>query len=460
MRLQLNRRPWLLVLLLAMLIGPVAWATAAEAVSDQVIAARDEAPSDQELRTRLQGIFEEMEALQGIAVTAREGVIKLTGEAVNDSAVDSALSIAERLSGVVAVEENVRRSLDVASSLEPVLDDLQRKALQWYRGLPLYLFALLLFGLLVWLGLSLANWKSLWNRVAPTPFLAELIAQLVRVLSIGIALVLTLQLVGAAALVGTVLGGAGILSLAIGFAIRDTIENYIASILLSLRQPFRPNDHVVIGDDQGFVVRLTSRATILMTLEGNQLRIPNSIVFKSVILNYTSNPERRFSFELGVDASDDPTAALEVGLAAIDSYDFVLDQPSPGAHVVSVGDSNIVVSFRAWINQRETDLLKARSQAIRSVKEALEREGFTLPEPVYRLRFDNRLQLQAGGEDAEAAAERPGSGVAGPHPEDDRATPTVEQSDVEPDNYELERVVEERAKEAGENLLDENRPAE
>src|SRR3546814_11391197 len=71
--------------------------------------------------------------------------------------------------------------------------------------------------------------------------------------------------------------------------------------MLSRRQPFRANDHVVIEGHEGRVVRLTSRATILMTLEGNHLRIPNSTVFKAVILNYTRNPERRFDFELGIE---------------------------------------------------------------------------------------------------------------------------------------------------------------
>src|SRR3546814_8338036 len=80
--------------------------------------------------------------------------------------------------------------------------------------------------------------------------------------------------------------------------------------MLSLRQPFRANDHVVIEGHEGRVVRLTSRATILMTLEGNHLRIPNSTVFKAVILNYTRNPERRFDFELGI-RSEEHTSELQ-----------------------------------------------------------------------------------------------------------------------------------------------------
>src|SRR3546814_7123269 len=118
------------------------------------------------------------------------------------------------------------------------------------------------------------------------------------------------------------------LLISIGFAIRDTVDNYVSSLMLSLRQPFRANDHVVIEGHEGRVVRLTSRATILMTLEGNHLRIPNSTVFNAVILNYTRNPARRFAFELGIEANDDPVAGMALGLRAPRALDFVLDTPA------------------------------------------------------------------------------------------------------------------------------------
>jgi hypothetical protein len=120
-----------------------------------------------------------------------------------------------------------------------------------------------------------------------------------------------------------------------------------------VRQPFRANDHVVINEHEGKVARLTSRATVLLTLDGNHLRIPNSTVFKAVILNYTRNPERRFDFELGVDANDDPMAAIKSGLEAIGDLDFVLDDPAPMGNIVTVGDSNIVLCFRAWVDQEK-----------------------------------------------------------------------------------------------------------
>lgn len=232
----------------------------------------------------------------------------------------------------------------------------------------------------------------MWQRLTPNPFVAELLAQTVKVIFIIFGLILALSLIGAETILGTLLGGAGVIGIAVGFAVKDTIENYIASLMLSIRQPFRARDQIVINGQEGIVVRLTSRATILMTLDGNQLRIPNAEVFKGTILNYTKNPERRFTFELGVDANDDPLAAIKVGIDAICQLDFVLDEPKAIAVITNVGDSNIILEFQIWVDQSETDFAKARSIAIRETKHALENEGFSLPEPIYRLRFNDELE--------------------------------------------------------------------
>lgn len=132
----------------------------------------------------------------------------------------------------------------------------------------------------------------------------------VRVVNIVADLIVALQILGATALLGLVLGSAGVIGIALGFAVRDTVDNYVSSLMLSIRQPFRANDHVLIGDSEGRVIRLTSRATILMTLDGNHLRIPNATAFKAIILNYTRNPQRRIEFNLGIDSDDDPMQGM------------------------------------------------------------------------------------------------------------------------------------------------------
>ena len=368
------------------------------------------AQHDNEIRQRISGIFSEIEGLQPIAVSVTQGVVTLTGETPNEKKAQQAINLTNRLTDVVTVEDRINRTLDVQDNVTTVYQSIKAQTKNLIKASPLLLVGIVLFALVTWFGSWLSNRQKMWQRLTPNPFVAELLSQTVKVIFIIFGLILALSLIGAETILGTLLGGAGVIGIAVGFAVKDTIENYIASLMLSIRQPFRARDHIVINGKEGIVVRLTSRATILMTLDGNQLRIPNAEVFKSTILNYSKNPERRFSFELGVDTNDDPMAAIKVAIDVIRDLDFVLDKPKAIATIKEVGDSSIILDFKIWVNQLETDFSKARSIAIREAKHALENAGFSLPEPIYRLRFNHKLEkvlanLQSEGKESKDNSE-------------------------------------------------------
>lgn len=428
--------------------------TSASPAGQQLVQTRGIAPDDQAIENRIAAIFSQIDSLAHVEVEVREGVVSLTGTVSNSATALRATEIAGRLEGVVTVEDKIDRTLDIEGNVSPLVDNFNAKLKSYYRALPLLGLGVALFLIISFAGHLLANWMWLWRRVLRNPFLAELVSQAVRVASIAIALVLALSLVGATALMGTIIGGVGVLGIAIGFAVRDSLENYISSIMLSLRQPFRANEHVVIADQEGKVVRLTSRATVLMTLDGNHLRIPNAMVFKAVILNYSRNPERRFEFDLGVDAEDDPIAAMTLGLDTLDTLPFVLKQPDASAFIQTVGDSNIVLRFQGWVNQTDSDFNKARGLAISATKDALETGGFTLPEPIYRLRFD-------GAVDTDTVSRALGTGEPGRRKP--AKLPVPEGSDalnVAPDHHIEQKVDEERAEAMETDLLDSARPVE
>lgn len=406
--------------------------------------------SDEAIQQRIANIYDKISSIQDVEVAVSAGVVTLSGTTANELAARDARDIAIRTAGVVTVKDEIERTLDVSGNVGPVVQGFIDKAHNLYRALPLIILSLIVFIVFILLGGILARRKNAWRRIAPNPFLAEILSQAVRIGFWALGAIIALNLLGASSLVTTILGGAGVLGIAIGFAVRDSLENYISSIMLSLRQPFRAKDHVIINDKEGIVVRLTSRATILMTMEGNHLRIPNSVVFKGTILNYTTNPERRFSFELGVDAEDDPISGMNVGIESMQVHDFILDDPKPFAVIKTVGDSNILLQFFGWVDQTHTDFGKARSQAIRSVKDALETQGFTLPEPIYRLRFDGQLPDMALQ-----------TTQSGPKPKKKTPSKTVKDgTGVEKDTHLEEKINEERRSDGEDDLLDANRPTE
>ena len=428
-----------------------------ESPAQQIADTQDEG-ADARIAGRIEGIFAELPALAGINVAVKQGVVSLTGVVPDQEDIARAEAIAGRVSGVVTVENDLERDLSLSAQGEGIAS-LADRISGFVAMLPLIGLAFAVWAAISLIGYLLAGLSALWRKVAPNSFLAELIASAIRFVFVVGGLVVALDIIGASALLGAVLGGAGVIGLALGFALRDTIENYVASLMLSLRQPFRANDWVRIDDLEGRVIRLTSRATVLMTLDGNHLRIPNSQVFKAVITNFTRNPQRRFEFELGVDADDDARAASKLGRDTLAGLDFILSDPPPEARIKEVGDSNVVIRFLGWIDQNETDWWKAQSQAIPSVKEALEAAGFGLPEPIYRLRFDPRSATLPFENKAEGTTEKERE-AAKPMPQ---VTVTEADEDVSPAADIADMVNQERRQSGGEqdmDLLDHSRPVE
>ncbi|WP_379548809.1 mechanosensitive ion channel domain-containing protein [Qipengyuania sp. DSG2-2] len=430
---------------------------AASAVAGD-IAAPPEEGTDIAVKNRIANIFDELPSLAGVGYDVQAGVVTLSGQAPDAEAIQRAENLAMRIDGVVTVRNEIERSATVTDGIG-VLDGLADKAKRWMEMLPLIGLAALVGLLIALAGYAIAGFRPLWNRIAPNGFLAELIASAIRFIFAVLGIVVALDIIGAGALLGAVLGGAGVVGIALGFAMRDTIENYVASLMLSLRQPFRANDHVMIDDKEGRIIRLTSRATIMMTLDGNHLRIPNGQVFRAIILNFTTNPQRRFEFDLGVDADDDAQAARRLGRETLQALPFVLDHPPAEARIVEVGDSNVLIRFMGWVDQREADFIKAQSRAIPAVKVALEDAGFGLPEPIYRLRFDPRTtplpfsNIKSDGSQKPDAPSKPSTRPAtSSDPADD---------DVRPSDEIAEMVEAERAGPSQEaDLLDAERPTE
>ena len=417
----------------------------------------DSDEQDAAIARRIREILTELDGYEDVTVTVSSGIVTLRGTAIDGPAVNRLNEIAGRVEGVVTIENQVQETTDVARRLDPAIERFRARTEQFINYLPLAGVALAAFALVVTVGFLIARLQRPWNRLAPNAFIADIYRQVIRIIFILGGLVIALDILGATALLSTILGAAGIIGLAIGFAVRDTVENFIASIMLSIRQPFRPNDQVEIEGDIGKVIRLTSRATILLSFDGNHIRIPNATVFKSRIVNYTRNDERRFVIDLGVAYDTDLARAQELALQTVSSLPFVIDEPAPAVWIEQLGDSAVILQVAGWIRQHETSYLKARSEAWRLCMAAFDHAGIIMPETTLRV-------LGVG--------EAPSSASVVAHPEPvttpvasnaeaiAAATASVGDVDAAMDK-ELDRIVaSERAEKQGDDLLKKDAPEE
>lgn len=409
-----------------------------------------QAELDEEIRAGLQAVYDRVPALSGIDVEVSAGVVGLTGQVPDSRAAERAVTIAEAREGVVVVDDSELDSGDAGARIEDTWERLRGYGSDSVAMLPLFVAAFVIVaaaGTLAWLVGRLPGPPGPGRR---NPFLRALLQRLLQFALVVGGLIVALQLLDATALVGAVVGTAGLAGLALGFAFKDIAENYLAGIILSLRNPFAKNDLIVVGGHEGKVVRLTGRETVLMTPDGNHVQIPNATVFREPLINYTRNPRRRFGFEVGVANESDLAAALDIGIAVLRGMEGVTDEPPPDAVVSAFGDSTMTLRFFGWVDQRQAEFLRVRSEAIRLVKAGLEEAGVELPSPEYRLRWS-----PGAGPEAEAEAPtRPGAPPAVEPPE--KPPPAAAQRDVSVDHTLDEQIEEERRGAEEEDLLEED----
>lgn len=453
---------WLLCLLSAtqltqaqelsdLLTGNTSSPSAPETV--KVINVNHSKQNDIKIEKRLQQIFSELDDLKDVEISVSNGVVTLEGGVDSKAAEIKALDFAKHIENVVEVENRLIVSQSLNKRLQKTLVKITSLGEQMIVGLPLLLLALFVIFLFWISGGWISDRQGFFRRISINFFIADLLGKLSHLIFIVIGIVLALSLLDATALLGTILGAAGILGLAVGFAIRDTVENFIASILLSIKNPFEVNDFVDINGLQGNVVKLTSRATILISPDGNHIRIPNAMVFKAVITNYTRKPERRFQFDLGIAADQDLSKAQGVALTILNTVPGILMEPKPQALIHELGESNVVMRIYSWVNQRHHDLLKVRSETIKSVKQGFDEATIIMSPPIYELRISDEKARSSENLQEQL---KPATTISA----HDIDLQTAEVKDMTIDRTVEREITKENVKEGTENLLDPNAPEE
>lgn len=428
----------------AVLIGLLtAFALACPAGGQQDTAPSEPAPlaletDDAAIDARLEALYAELDGLESVTVETRAGIVTLGGTAATPESAARAVSLANRLEAVVEVRDEIAVSSEISDRARPALERVEGVAATIQREWPIWLAALALFLLFLIFALTLSRAKALFDRLSPNPFVADLLRGAIFWALILAGLIAAFDLAGAAGMMSAVIGAAGVAGLAIGFALKDTVANYIASTLLTLRRPFEAGELVCIGENEGAVARLTTRSTILITPDGNHLSIPNSVVVNSVITNYSRRPQRRFSFELGIGAADDAGEACKLARLALEETPGVLADPPPACIVKAFGDYNLVLEASGWVDQTQDSFLLVRGVAIAAVRDKLLANAIDLPDPIVQVR-----QLPA-------AAPAPSAGK----PDTPKAPGAVthrEMAAVRPESETSQQAEAER--EAGQNLM-------
>jgi small conductance mechanosensitive channel len=209
----------------------------------------------------------------------------------------------------------------------------------------------------------------------------------------------------------TVVGGTGLIGLVVGIAFREITENFLASIFLSMQRPFETGDLVEVSGETGYVQQLNMRTTILMTLDGNLVQIPNASVYKSNLRNFTTTSNRREDFVVGIGYDDAINEAQEIARKVLADHPAVLNDPEPSVLVDSLGRSTVNLRVYFWLNGRTHSWLKVRSSVIRLVKRAFQKHGISMPDEAREVVFPQGVPVTVlDGKPADVHSAMPESG--------------------------------------------------
>lgn len=178
---------------------------------------------------------------------------------------------------------------------------------------------------------------------------------------------------------GDLVAGLGVSSVAIGFAFKDILQNWLAGLLILLRQPFEVGDQIKVNDFEGTVERIETRATIIKTYDSQRAVIPNSEIYTNSVLVKTAHEKRRSQYDIGVGYADDLTQALDVIKKTISGVEGVESEPPVDALVWDLAASWITVRARWWTDSRRADVVQVRAEVLKAIKLALDDERIDMP---------------------------------------------------------------------------------
>ena len=203
---------------------------------------------------------------------------------------------------------------------------------------------------------------------------------------------------------GDLIAGLGVSSVAIGFAFKDILQNWLAGFLILLRQPFEVGDVIEVGDYTGRVESIETRCTMIKTFDSQQAVVPNSQLYTNAVLVKSAYPKRRSEYDVGIGYADDLDRARETLLEVLRGVDGVETDPEPEVIPWDLAASWVTLRLRWWIRTHTSNIVKVRGRVIEAVKYALDREGIDMPyETVVQLQHD---QTEEG--DGDRSAQREG----------------------------------------------------
>jgi small conductance mechanosensitive channel len=246
------------------------------------------------------------------------------------------------------------------------------------------------------IGLLLSNFIQRKTRLrltrnSPNNITANFTSQIVGFVFKTIVVFIAFYLLGLSAFTNKLLAGAGLLTFVIGFALKDIGENFLAGIILAFKSPFKLDDLIEINGIIGHVKDISIRETLIKTPDGKDVFLPNSIILKNPLYNYTIDGFLRYEFTVGIAYENNPTEAIKLILNAVNNVEGVLKgDKKPNISIIELATNTLNINVKFWIDTFKSTKRSVhnsiRSQVMNDVVAALIANNFSIPASIIELK--------------------------------------------------------------------------
>lgn len=280
------------------------------------------------------------------------------------------------------------------NALETLQDQLVGMGESVIRALPNIAIALLIL-LLTWFvarfAVKIADRITGKSEIRPS--LKNLVDTVVRLVIWIVGLMVALTVVMPGLTPASMIAGLGIGAVAIGFAFQDIFENFLAGVLIMLREKMRIGDVIECEGITGKVEHITLRETYVRKLSGEVTLVPNSILFKNPVQILTDETQRRHEIVAGVSYDTDLDHAAQVIRTAVESVEAVDGDKGIDVFAIEFNSSSVDFKVRWWAGSKPRDMWETQDRVIRAIKRALDDAGIEIPFPYVTHTFKEPVPL-------------------------------------------------------------------
>jgi len=349
---------------------------------------------DEEIGQRLKSVLDATGWFMNPDVTVTAGVVILSGETETAELRKWAGDLARNTQDVAAVANRIEVLVPSIWDFRLASEGLFDLWRDFVVALPFFALGLIVLAMSVGAAIMVTNGaKIFFGKRVKAHLLRNVFAYGFGILTFLLGVYIVLRVSGLTQLALTVVGGTGLVGLAVGIAFRDITENFLASVFLSIQRPFETGDLIEVAGVTGFVQQLNVRTTVVMNLNGNLTQIPNASVYKSNLRNFTTNANRCEDFVVGIGYNDSINQAQEIAQQVLHEHEAILNDPAPSVLVDSLGASTVNLRVFFWFNGRKYSWLKVRSSVIRLIKRAFQKNSISMPDGAREVVFTNGIAV-------------------------------------------------------------------